>query len=620
MSEQIDKKEGQAPSVRAKRRFTSEDRKQIALMIHDEQKRRENARADREKVWKEVDRQIEMIPRIQHKMLPGGQPDPKKAWMAEVELPLQAQTLEVLTADARRFAKPDSGPWFVAHAAMTDEYLERVSPSLIAGDSSEVPSELTQDNIDKLVQGWHDHNHRQYDFWGNIDYLHAEAFKYGAMVATGRNVRKSVFYDTTRGIVKRDQMVPMLIPVSIWRTYLDDTKHALNREGIDIGPSIHSVKTQRFEDIAIAAKRGGTDPDKEQGGWIPEGLKKLKKDKSGNVNVIEAEGDIIVPRRSTRSFTLPNTIATVAFGDGPPELVRLRFRKQSMSSFIYQLYNPEDLSSAYGPSPLTKGMPVAMAASDALSRLMDWAALNTQPPVRYSPDDPQFRKDGGPLLYPGAQIPSLGDVEALLIGDGGALLQVYLNILSQYFDLTGTQAPRLGAQTVSHTTAFAKSAELQRGLVRTLDFSKSSMTGFFPRWLQMEYDLGSEFTGKKTLYLNEYGGYVEIERNDLPEFSTYEVFGAGGPSEEQERTALQFQAIQFATQIETLKVQLGQTEEPIDLTAIQKQALKKVFADVEGFFIRRDAGGAGQLADGGLVQPALTSSTDSPLALLGGGG
>lgn len=619
MSQEIEKREGHAPSVRQKRSFTAEDRKQTATLIFDEQKRREREREDREKIWKEVDRQNAMIPRVQHK-LTNGRPDARKAWMAEIELPLQAQTLEVLTSDARRFMKPDSGPWFAAHAAMTDDYLENANKSLILGDNSEAPSNLTQDNIDKLVSGWHEHNHRQYDFWGNVDYLHAEAFKYGVMVARGRNVKKSVFYDTARGIVKRDQMIPMLVPESIWRTYLDDSKHALNREGIDIGPSIHSVKTQRFEDIAIAAQRGGKDPDKENGGWITAGLRNLKKDKNGNVKIIEADGDIIVPRKSTRSFTLPNTIATVAYGEGPPELIRLRFRKQSMSSFIYQLYNPEDLSTAYGPSPLTKGMPLAMAAADALARLMDWAALNTQPPVKYSPDDPQYRRDGGPLLHPGAQIPSIGDVEALQIGEGGALLQVYINLLGQYFDFTGTQAPRLGAETKSHTTAFSKSAELQRGLVRTLDFSKSEMTGFFPRWLQMEYDLGSQFNGKKILFLEEYGGYVEIERNDLPEFSTYEVFGAGGPSEEQERTALQIQAIQFATQIETLKVQLGQTQEPIDLTAMQKQALKKVFADVEGFFVRRDAGGAGQSTDGGLVQPALTSSSDSPLALLEGGG
>lgn len=619
MSAQIDKKEGQTPSVKQKRRFTSEDRKQLALSIYDVQKAREKARFDREKIWKEVDRQIAMIPSVEHKMT-NGRRDPKKNWMAELELPLQAQTEEVLTADARRFIKPDSGPWFAAHAAMTDDYLGQVNLSLVAGDSSKVPSNLTQDNIDKMVMGWHEHNHRQYDFWGNVDYLHAEAFKYGVMVARGRNVRKSVFYDTERGVVKRDQTIPMLIPVTIKQTYLDDTRHALNREGIDVGPTTHAIKAQRFEDVAIAAQKGGTNPDSENGGWIPAGLKKLKKDKDGNVNLIEAEGDIIVPRKTTRSFVLPNAVATVAYGEGPPELVRLRFRKQSMSSYIYQLYNPEDLTCAYGPSPLTKGMPIARAAADALARLMDWAALNTQPPIKYSPDEPQFRKDGGPTLFPGAQIPAMGELEALQIGEGAALLQVYLNLLQQYFDLTGTQAPRLGAQTISHTTAFAKSAELQRGLVRTLDYSKSTMTGFWPRWLHMEYDLGRDFPGTQTLYLSEYGGYVDLTKGDLPEFSTYEVFGAGGPAEEQERSAMQLQAVQFATQIELLKVQLGQTQEPLDLVEIQKQALKKEFADVEGFFAGGTPGGAGELADAGLVQPALTSSSNSPLAVLEGGG
>ena len=139
MSAQIDKKEGQAPSVRQKRRFTAEDRKQLALSIYDVQKAREKARFDREKIWAEVDRQNAMIPATEHKTT-NGRRDIKKNWMAEVELPLQAQTLEVLTADARRFIKPDSGPWFAAHAAMTDDYMGQVNLSLVAGDSSEVPS------------------------------------------------------------------------------------------------------------------------------------------------------------------------------------------------------------------------------------------------------------------------------------------------------------------------------------------------------------------------------------------------------------------------------------------------------------------------------------------------
>jgi hypothetical protein len=71
-----------------------------------------------------------MVPDVSHKKLPNGQVDANKMWMAEMELPLQAQALEVLTADARRMMFPDSGPWFRAHAQVTDDYLSRRSISV----------------------------------------------------------------------------------------------------------------------------------------------------------------------------------------------------------------------------------------------------------------------------------------------------------------------------------------------------------------------------------------------------------------------------------------------------------------------------------------------------------
>src|SRR5690606_21049100 len=136
---------------------------------------RKDKRKDLEKIWKEVDRQVAMIPNISHKLFANGTPDPSKAWMPEVELPLQAQTLEVLTSDARRMLSPDSGPWYTPHALMSDEYLRKVDfQSLIAGDENDVPSLINQDAADKLVQGVMNHWHRQYDFWGNIDKINAE--------------------------------------------------------------------------------------------------------------------------------------------------------------------------------------------------------------------------------------------------------------------------------------------------------------------------------------------------------------------------------------------------------------------------------------------------------------
>src|SRR5690242_6834432 len=125
-----------------KRRFDEKDLKWLADWIVGEIDRRKKAddRKEKERHWKEIDRQIAMTPENKFKLMPDGSFDVSKAWMAEMELPLQAQALEVLTADARRMQFPDNGPWFRAHAEVTDEYLRKADfKAIIHGDESQVP-------------------------------------------------------------------------------------------------------------------------------------------------------------------------------------------------------------------------------------------------------------------------------------------------------------------------------------------------------------------------------------------------------------------------------------------------------------------------------------------------
>src|SRR3954466_8620695 len=97
--------------IAPKRKFDASDFNYLAEYIIEEHRVRKQRRNDRERQWKEIDRQIAMEPDISFKKV-GDKIDTKKAWMAEMELPLQAQALEVLTADSRRMMFPDTGPWF----------------------------------------------------------------------------------------------------------------------------------------------------------------------------------------------------------------------------------------------------------------------------------------------------------------------------------------------------------------------------------------------------------------------------------------------------------------------------------------------------------------------------
>ncbi len=97
-------------SKSSKRKFNAADFSTIAEFIVEEHRNRKDRRKHLEAVWAEVDRQIRMEPDLRRKMGSDNTVRRGSEWMSEMELPLQAQTLEVLTADARRMLFPDSSP------------------------------------------------------------------------------------------------------------------------------------------------------------------------------------------------------------------------------------------------------------------------------------------------------------------------------------------------------------------------------------------------------------------------------------------------------------------------------------------------------------------------------
>ncbi|HAG30959.1 MAG TPA: hypothetical protein DCL39_15970 [Alteromonas macleodii] len=540
-----------------RRRLTQTDYQHIADYLVSTFSDRKHRRRHLEHEWSEIDRQIRMEPDLGYKMVNQTIPD-YMAWLPETELPLQAQALEVLNADARRLMSPLNANWFTAHSAMTDKYLDKVEfSSLIAGDENDVPSVITQDNADKLVQGAINHWNNQYDFWGHIDLINSDAFKYGLGVGVARMVKKSVVKIQGKGAMRKDEMIPMLIPRSVKKTYVDDNFHAVCNEGIMIGGMQLYCYHQRFDDLVLAANSGSTDPDSITGGWMPKNLKGLETE-DGEVTIIEGEGDFVIPRKTSGSMVIPNAIFTVAqsgYGDKTTSrVVRVRLLKYGCSHIFFP-YHRENVDNPYPTSPLMLGCSVQKAAVDALNRYLMAAALHATPPVSYDRDDQQFAQEGGPRIYPFAQWASTSEVRQHIFGNPQPLFAAYAGFLQQYADVTGVNASRLGAQTISHTTAFAKQAELQRSTIRTVDYVNATLTGPMDQWLSKCYEMGRDNTKDMTVYLNTYNGYVNINKNTLPEMVEFEVYGSGGPAEESQKQQRRFSAIQLVMQIDQLETQ-----------------------------------------------------------------
>jgi len=445
-----------------------------------------------------------------------------------------------------------------------------------------VPSTINQDNADRIVEGIMGDVHEQSGLFQQIDRFNAEAFKYGTAVGRVRKAKKPVYVETARGVTNENLLLPVFFASSVKDTYLDTTEQLVMNEGHVLGPSTIFYKRQRLVDLVQAAKTGSGDPRNEDGGWMPNKLKDLQADIDGLVEVIRYEGDLVVSRKSVDNLFIPGVIVTVVVAGADSRVVRMAFREKPFASYVTQPYHLEHTTSPYGTSPLMKGAPLQKAATEMFCRLLQAGILSTEPPVQYDPDDPSFASTGGPVIEPRALWASTGEVKPIEIGDPTKLLQAYTAIVQHYADVTGINAPRLGQQTVSHTTAYAKGVELTQGQVRTVDYANSLLDNALGKILDMQFAYLADVWGEeRDIWIPEYGGFVRVFKDVIPPKCVFEIFGSQGPAEERARAQEQLGAIQTCVQIDQLKMQAG-LGAPMDYTAIQKMILKKVgFADVD---------------------------------------
>jgi hypothetical protein len=203
------------------------------------------------------------------------------------------------------------------------------------------------------------------------------------------------------------------------------------------------------------------------------------------------------------------------------------------------------------------------------------------PPVGWDRTDPVFAESGGPEIFPGATWgtadPQGIKVHSEIGGDPGALSGIFQQAVSLYAELTGVLPARLGAQTTSHTTAFAKDAELQRGAVRTVDYVRQSGQGPLTRWLDMAYTMGRDSlsnTEEIVFFIDSYGGFVKIDKQALPDKASFEWFGSGGPAEQQQKQQMRLGALQLGLKMDQLGAAMGKPPK-IDLDAAIAEVLRE---------------------------------------------
>jgi hypothetical protein len=214
-----------------------------------------------------------------------------------------------------------------------------------------------------------------------------------------------------------------------------------------------------------------------------------------------------------------------------------------------------------------------------MNRVMEAGQLKNSPPTGYPKDDVEFAATDGPVLEPYALFPTIEELNVYseVGGEPETLFGIFTGLVNLYYDVTGVNQPRLGAQTKSHTTAFAKDVELTQGSVRTVDYIRTSLEGPMTRFLELEYRMGLEdFRGPQTIYIEAWNEFVNVKRDHMPDIVKFIAIGSGAPQEDQARNAERLQSAQLAMQIEASGIQLGVIEQPtLDYAALIKQTLNE---------------------------------------------
>lgn len=551
---------------------TGQNLQRIGEMIGDVYQTRKNNRRDRECQWEEIKRQVAMTPKPSNIDRASGRASPGSEWMPFIELPWQAQTLELLTADARRLMFPSERKWFSAIAHDSDETLFALEQGL---QEQGIAANVNAEALNAIVEAVHEHFQALYDFRGEVDKLNTSAFHSGTFVGRVRRNRIRTYSPAYRSTVSDKMRVPVFSAYPIENTYLDDTPAAAQRAGVNVAPAEIFTWWQRWEDLVIAARRGNSDPEDDNGGWLSGMLKDIDPDpETKQVQVLEWEGDILFEMSPDDTRFVPKAIVTVILGqkDKKPIQRVVRFRRTSRPSYISHPYHLDNTSSVYGTSPLLKGLPVQLAASEMFSRMTQAGILNVEPPISWRPSSVFMAANRGPTIAPRELWEDPGNsITVHQIGDPLALMQMWMALKAEYSTVTGTDAPRLGQQTKSHQTAFAVDTELQRGVIRTVDYVRSVQEGPARTFLHLEYAAILESLTRPTpIYVPKFKQWIEVSASMLPKAVIYDILGAATPSDDQGKIARKAAAVQMLAQIEPLAIQIGGAQ-PLNWDEIRKE-------------------------------------------------
>ncbi len=596
--------------------LSTKQKNSLAKFVYDEFKRRATTaeRKHLEDQWKEVDRQVAMEAKDDWEQT-------HKPWEPKFELPLQANSLETLISDTYEMRFAGNGHWFSATAAMSDEYLQRLTKAVrIPTANNPYQTEFDQADIDAITQSILVHSHAMTKFAEQLVMMDTLGMKYGTTGLRVRGVKRHrLISDAGIASVSRRDLgvIPVATPVDIRRYYPDNTPEIAASFGAYTTPLEILTCRMTKADLLIAAKKGGSNSDDPLGGWIKDEVSRLEDDKvkaNEFVELIEAEGDFVVDSEGDETYYMPNVTVTVAHGKGvgDPKLVKINVNPMEERSIFAATYF-KDKVGAYGVSPLMKGAPFQKMAQYAAENVIYVAEMQKKPPVWINGQDPVL-KANGVKIEPGELVKTVRKPEAIDIGDLNGSSAVFNNMKAQHENSTGVDDVRQGAQTKSHQTAFAVNTETNKGQKRTVRYIRSTESfGILDSVLHRQMAILRQGMNEQLVYIKEFDSYIMASGQALPDEAVFKIKGAAAQVEDAQKKQARNQTFQLLVQSEPVMRQLG--GKPLNVDKIREEAIKDAVPESEVQEYFTDAPATPPGAEQGLPQGA---PSQNPTGLNGG--
>lgn len=510
-----------------RRRVTEKDYGRIENFIMEEFGRRKGmqVRKDHEKIWKEVDQQIAMVP---PKTAPRSQ-NPEEDWHSAIQMGAIADALEILAADVMRLAFPLDRNWFRPHVELEPQFDE---------NGEIVEDRQLQRTTDGVLRSLMTQQHSDFGFKARVKQACKEALSHGGFVATVR-------WDTMRKFASGGRTLTLGAPVldvhSMWNSFPDPSPSIYGTELFYRGSMIirSYMPHSRFMRMRTFFR-------KER---VPKQKSKPANDVIDDVELVTWYGDLSLPRQDG-DFFLPNMKVVLANG----VLVYIKPNDTPYSPVIYAGYERDSLLDPYYSSPLIKRAPTHKLMTELMNRYIDSAEMKSDPPVVYDSYDSTMVAQGGPKMYPGAKVGIKGgaaNFKTVDVGDPSFMFNAVLALRQDVREGLSVDSVRSGVSEGTEQTATEIVKREQKGELRSLDFLRVLDSQALKPFLHMQHDLNLLHLENYPFFNNEINtpDFLRASKGDLPKNVIFEVVGSKEVIGEEQRASKFVIAMQGASAI-----------------------------------------------------------------------